>query len=177
MFRHYKAIAEAVDIPIVVYNVPGRTGSNILPDTLVRLSEIENILGVKEASGNIAQIGEMAVKLPSRFKMISGDDANTLPLIAYGGCGLISVASNEIPAEMTRFTCLCLDGHFDEAVELYKKIYPLLVHNFVTVNPVPVKAALAIMGKIREVYRLPLVPMESAPRKKMEEILRGLGVI
>ncbi len=177
LFQHFKAIAGAVSLPVIVYNVPGRTSSNILPETVARLAEIDNIIGIKEASGNINQMGELAVKIPEGFVVLSGDDANTLPLIALGGTGLISVASNEIPGVMARFTRLCVEYKFKEAMQIQKKYLPLWTGNFIDTNPVPVKAVLAMMGMVKEVYRLPLVPMKEGSRKILEGIVKELGLI
>jgi len=174
LYQHYKTIAEAVNLPIILYNVPGRTSTNLLPDTVVRLSEIDNIIGIKEASGNISQIGELAVKVPKDFKIISGDDANALPLIAFGGVGLISVVSNQIPRIMVELTHLCLKGNFKKAMELQRKLYKLMKLNFVETNPIPVKAGLAMMGLIEEKYRLPLVPMKNENREKLRLALEEL---
>jgi 4-hydroxy-tetrahydrodipicolinate synthase len=177
IYQHFRAIAESTDLPIIVYNVPGRTGSNILPETLLRLAEIPNIAGVKEASGDISQIGEICTKVPASFRVLSGDDSLTLPVIALGGHGIISVASNEVPGLMSKFTAACLDGRWDEARVLNRRLYPLMKINFVESSPIPVKAALAMMGKIREVYRLPLVPISDAGRKKLKAVLSDLALI
>ncbi|MBN1566256.1 MAG: 4-hydroxy-tetrahydrodipicolinate synthase [Acidobacteria bacterium] len=177
IYQHFRAIAESTDLPIIVYNVPGRTGSNILPDTLLRLAEIPNIAGVKEASGDISQIGEICTKAPARFRVFSGDDSLTLPLIALGGHGIISVASNEAPGMMSQFTAACLDGRWDEARNWNRKLYPLMKINFVETSPIPVKAALSMMGKIQEVYRLPLVKISDGARQKVASVLSGLGLI
>jgi 4-hydroxy-tetrahydrodipicolinate synthase len=177
IYRHFRAIAESTDLPIIVYNVPGRTGSNILPETLLRLAEIPNIAGVKEASGDISQIGEICTKVPASFRVLSGDDSLTLPVIALGGHGIISVASNEVPGLMSKFTAACLDGRWDEARVLNRRLYPLMKINFVESSPIPVKAALAMMGKIQEVYRLPLVPISDAGRKKLKAVLSDLALI
>ncbi len=174
LYQHYKTIAEAVNLPIVLYNVPGRTSTNLLPDTVVRLSEIDNIIGIKEASGNIGQIGELAVKVPKDFKIISGDDANTLPIISLGGVGLISVVSNQVPRMMVELVHLCLKGNFRKAMELQRKLYKLMKLNFVETNPIPVKAGLAMMGLIEEKYRLPLVPMKNENREKLRVALEEL---
>jgi 4-hydroxy-tetrahydrodipicolinate synthase len=157
--------------------VPGRTGSNILPDTLIRLAEIPNIAGVKEASGDISQIGEICTRAPARFKVLSGDDSLTLPTIALGGHGIISVASNEVPGMMSKFAEACLDGRWEEARAWNRKLYPLMKINFVESNPIPVKAALAMMGRIQEVYRLPLVRISEGARAKVASVLSGLGLI
>ena len=177
LYRHYRAIAESTDLPIIVYNVPGRTGVDVLPDTLMRLAEIPNIAGVKEASGNISQIGEICARAPEGFSVLSGDDSLTLPVIALGGCGVISVASNEAPGLMSQFAAACLEGRRDEARELNRKLYPLMKINFIEANPVPVKAALAMMGKIEETYRLPLAPISESARTKLASVLSSFGLI
>ena len=177
IYQHFRALAESTDLPIIVYNVPGRTGSNILPDTLFRLAEIPNIAGVKEASGDISQIGEICTKAPARFRVLSGDDSLTLPVIALGGHGIISVASNEAPGMMSKFAAACLDGRWDEARDWNRKLYPLMKVNFVETSPIPVKAALSMMGKIEEVYRLPLVKISDSARNKVASVLSGLNLI
>ncbi len=177
IYQHYRVLAESTDLPIIVYNVPGRTGSNILPDTLLRLAEIPNIAGVKEASGDISQIGEICTRAPKGFKIFSGDDSLTLPVIALGGHGIISVASNETPGLMSKFAAACLDGKWDEARTLNRTLYPLMKINFVESSPIPVKAALAMMGKIQEVYRLPLVKISDGARAKVASVISALGLI
>ncbi len=177
VLQHFRAIAGATALPIIVYNVPGRTGSNILPETLLRLADIPGILGVKEASGDISQIGELCTRAPGRFRILSGDDALTLPLIALGGHGIISVASNEVPGMMARFAAACLAGNWDEARALNRKLYPLMRINFVESNPIPVKAALAMMGKIQEVYRLPLVKISEGARARLAAVLSQLELV
>src|SRR5512136_632190 len=174
IYQHFRAIAESTDLPIIVYNVPGRTGTNILPETIVRLAEIPNIAGVKEASGDISQIGEICTRVPARFRVFSGDDSLTLSVIALGGHGIISVASNEAPGMMSKFAAACLDGRWDEARNWNRKLYPLMKINFVESSPIPVKAALAMMGKIQEVYRLPLVKISDGPRARVASVLSGL---
>jgi 4-hydroxy-tetrahydrodipicolinate synthase len=177
IYQHFRALAESTDLPIIVYNVPGRTGSNILPDTLLRLAEIQNIAGVKEASGDISQIGEICTKAPARFRVLSGDDSLTLPVIALGGHGIISVASNEAPGMMSKFAAACLDGRWDEARNWNRKLYPLMKVNFVETSPIPVKAALFMMGKIQEAYRLPMVKISDAARNRVASVLKNLGLI
>lgn len=177
LYQHYKAIASAVRVPIVVYSVPGRTGVNVEPATLHRLAEIDNIVGVKEASGNIAQMAAILNLVPEQFLVLSGDDAVTLPLVALGGRGVISVVSNQIPAEMTRMVQLCLAGDFAAARTLHRKYFPLMEVNFVESNPIPVKAALAMMGLIEPVWRLPLVPPSPASQAKIEKVLLELALI
>jgi 4-hydroxy-tetrahydrodipicolinate synthase len=165
LYQHFKAISEATSLPVILYNVPPRTNVNILPETIVRLAEIPNIVGVKEASGDISQIAEIVNRVPPKFKVLSGDDSMTLPLIAVGGVGLISVASNEAPANLTALTRACLDGNWDEARRLNRELWPLMKANFIETSPGPVKAALAMMGKIKEVYRLPMVPVKPETKK------------
>ncbi|MDR0841886.1 MAG: 4-hydroxy-tetrahydrodipicolinate synthase [Acidobacteriota bacterium] len=178
IYRHYRAIAESTQLPVIVYNVPGRTGSNVLPDTLMRLAaEVPGIAGVKEASGDISQIGDICTRAPKGFIVLSGDDSMTLPIIALGGDGVISVASNEIPAMMTQFAAACLQGRWDEARDWNKRLYPLMKVNFVEANPIPVKAALVLMGKIAEVYRLPLVPISEGNKAKVAVALKDLGLL
>jgi 4-hydroxy-tetrahydrodipicolinate synthase len=177
IYQHYRALAESTDLPIIVYNVPGRTGSNILPETLLRLAEIPNIAGVKEASGDISQIGEICTRAPKRFRVLSGDDSLTLPVIALGGHGIISVASNEVPGMMSKFAAACLDGRWEEARDWNRKLYPLMKINFVESSPIPVKAALAMMGKIQEVYRSPLGKISEGARSKVASVLSGLNLI
>ena len=176
-YRHFKAIAEAVDKPIILYNVPGRTGANIEPGTLARLSEVPNILGVKEASGNITQIAEVLNAVPETFLVFSGDDSITLPVIALGGVGIISVASNEIPAEMAAMTRAALENDWGTARAFHRKYLPLMQGNFIESNPLPVKAVLAMMGKLEEVYRLPLLPMRRDTRSRLQKIATEAGLI
>jgi 4-hydroxy-tetrahydrodipicolinate synthase len=176
-YRHFKAIAEAVDKPIILYNVPGRTSANIEPGTLARLSEVPNVLGVKEASGNITQIAEVLNAVPETFLVFSGDDAITLPVIALGGVGIISVASNEIPAEMAALTRAALNNDWTTARSIHRKYLPLMQANFIESNPLPVKAVLAMMGRIEEVYRLPLLPMRRDTRSKLQKIATEVGLI
>ena len=176
-FQHFQAIAAAVRKPLVLYNVPGRTGANIEPATLARLAQIPNIIGVKEASGNISQIAEVFNAVPDTFLVFSGDDAITLPVIALGGVGIISVASNEIPSEMAAMTRAALDNDWTKARRIHRRYLPLMQANFIESNPLPVKAVLAMMGRIGEYYRLPLVPMKQETRQKLEVIAAEAGVI
>jgi len=177
LYRHFKAIAAAVPLPIVVYNVPGRTGVNVEPATLKRLAEIDNVVGVKEASGNISQMAAIVNQVPERFNVLSGDDAVTLPLIALGGRGVISVVSNEIPAEMTRLVQACLNNDFAAARQLQRKYLPLMEINFVESNPIPVKAAMALLGLLEPVWRLPLVPPKPENLEKIRKVLESLGLL
>jgi len=177
LYQHYKAIASALRLPVIVYSVQGRTGVNVEPATLKRLSEIDNIYGVKEASGNIAQIAAILNQVPERFAVLSGDDALTLPVIALGGKGVISTAGNEIPAQMSQLARLCLSGEFAEARQVYRQYLPLMEVNFVESNPIPVKAAMALMGLLEPVWRLPLVPPSAANQSKIETVLRSLALL
>jgi 4-hydroxy-tetrahydrodipicolinate synthase len=176
-YQHFKAIAEAVDKPLVLYNVPGRTAANIDPPTLARLAEIENIVAVKEASGSINQIAEVCRIVPQHFAVLSGDDAVTLPVIALGGVGLVSVASNEIPREMADMTRAALANDWDTARRLQRKYLPLMQANFLESNPIPVKAVLAMMGRIEENYRLPMLPAKQETRTKLEKIASEAGLL
>jgi 4-hydroxy-tetrahydrodipicolinate synthase len=176
-YRHFRAIAEAVDKPVIVYNVPGRTSANLEPATLARLTEVPNIAGVKEASGNMTQIAEVLNSVPESFLVLSGDDAVTLPVIALGGVGVISVASNEIPHEMAEMTRAALNNDWTAARTLHRKYFPLMQANFIESSPLPVKAVLAMMGKIEEVYRLPLLPMRRDTRSKLQKIATDAGLI
>ena len=177
LYQHFKTIAESIGIPIILYNIPSRTGINIFPETVLRLAEIDNIIAIKEATGNISQMTQQAMIYPDYFIILSGDDANTLPLIALGARGVISVAANEIPDKMRQLTHLCLEGEFESARALQKQIYPLLKANFLETNPIPVKAALAMMGLIEESYRLPLVPMNQDCRKTLAKVLKDMALI
>ncbi len=177
LYQHFKAIAEATDLPVILYNVPGRTSSNIEPATVARLSRIENIIGIKEASGSITQQIEVVNAVEPGFAVLSGDDAFTLPLMAVGGVGVISVVSNEIPGPMTRLAHLLLDGNYAEARKLNAQLLPLMHVNFIETNPIPVKAALAMMGMIEEVYRLPMVAMKPENRAKLEKVLIAQGLL
>jgi len=176
-YQHFKAIAEAVDKPLILYNVPGRTGANIEPATLGRLSQVKNIAAVKEASGNISQIAEVFDAVPENFLVFSGDDAITLPVVALGGVGIISVASNEIPREMAELTRAALANDWTKARRLQRKYLALMQANFIESNPLPVKAVLAMMGKIEEVYRLPLLPMKKETRARLETIATAAGLL
>jgi 4-hydroxy-tetrahydrodipicolinate synthase len=177
LYQHYKAIAAAIRLPIIVYSVQGRTGVNVEPATLARLAAISNIVGVKEASGNITQMANVIHQVPPEFVVLSGDDAITLPLMALGGRGIISVASNEIPAEMTQLAQLCLAGDFAAARALQRKYLPLMEVNFVESNPIPVKAALALMGLLEPVYRLPMVPPKEENLTRIEKVLESVGLL
>jgi 4-hydroxy-tetrahydrodipicolinate synthase len=179
LYAHFRAIAEAVpDVPIMLYNVPGRTSSNIAAQTTVRLArDCENIVAVKEASGNLSQIMEILRERPAGFSVLSGDDAVTLPLIALGAEGIVSVASNEVPDLMSQMTNLALAGKWDEARVLHYRLLPLLEINFIESSPGPVKAAMALMGLLDENFRLPLVPITEKSRTKIREVINDLGLL
>jgi len=177
LYQHFKAIAESTDLPVILYNVPSRTGSNIEPATVARLSKISNIIGIKEASGSITQQMQVLDAVGPGFRVLSGDDAFTLPLMALGGVGVISVVANEIPGPMTKLAHLMLEGKLEEARKLHFQLLPLMQANFIETNPIPVKAALAMMGMIKEVYRLPMVPMKPENRAKLEKALAAQGLL
>src|SRR5215213_383897 len=179
LYAHFRAVAEAVNnLPVVIYNVPGRTSSNISAETTLRLAhDVENIVAVKEASGNLSQIMEILRGRPEGCRGISGDDSLTLPLIALGADGLISVASNEAPEMMSRLNDLALAGKWDDARALHYRLLPLMEGNFIESSPGPVKAGLALMGLIEENLRLPLVPVQEKTRNRMHEILTEVGLL
>jgi 4-hydroxy-tetrahydrodipicolinate synthase len=177
LYQHYKAIASAVRVPIVVYSVQGRTGVNIEPATMVRLAAIDNIVGVKEASGNIAQVATILNEVPTTFTVLSGDDAATIPVMALGGRGIVSVVSNQIPGEMTQLAQACLGGDFETARRLQARYLPLMNVNFVESNPIPVKAALGLMGLLDPVYRLPMTPPSPANLARIAKVLEATGLL
>jgi 4-hydroxy-tetrahydrodipicolinate synthase len=177
LYQHYQAIASAIRLPIMVYSVQGRTGVNVEPATLARLAQIENIVGVKEASGNIGQMATILNEVPSTFTVLSGDDAITIPLAALGGRGVISVASNEIPGPMAELAQACLRGDFEAARRVQSRYLPLMNVNFVESNPIPVKAAMALMGLLQPIYRLPMVPPAAASLAKIEKMLETVGLL
>jgi 4-hydroxy-tetrahydrodipicolinate synthase len=177
LFQHYRAIAEAVPLPIILYSVQGRTGVNIEPNTVKRLAEIENIVGIKEASGNVSQMAAILNAVPEEFIVVSGDDAITLPVISLGGRGLISVVSNEIPAEMSQLTRLALSGDFSGARAIHRRYHSLMEINFVESNPIPVKAAMAEMGLLEAVWRLPLVAPKAENQARIRGVLEALGLV
>jgi 4-hydroxy-tetrahydrodipicolinate synthase len=174
LFQHYSAIAGEVGLPVIVYNVPGRTGCNVDPATLVRLSTVPGIVGVKEASGNMTQMCEVCRAVPPEFIVLSGDDALTLPLMAVGGRGIVSVASNVVPAEMSRMVESAEANDFAAARAVHMQLLPLMMVNFIESNPIPVKSAMAQLGLLEEVYRLPLVPPREASRSRIGEVLHAL---
>jgi 4-hydroxy-tetrahydrodipicolinate synthase len=177
LYQHYRAIAASTRLPIVVYSVQGRTGVNVEPGTLARLARIDNIVAVKEASGNIGQMATVLNEVPADFIVLSGDDAITIPLAALGGRGVISVASNEIPAEMSAIAQACLRNDFPTARMIQAKFLPLMNINFVESNPIPVKAAMALMGLLEPVWRLPMVPPSQGNLAKIETVLQSAGLL
>lgn len=177
LYQHYKAVAEAVDIPMILYNVPGRTGVNMLPETVARLSEIKNIVGIKEATGSLQQVSDTIEMARKDFIILSGDDFTTLPLLSVGGHGVISVTSNVAPKDVSQMCDAFFAGDIVEAKRLHYKLQPLHRAMFIETNPIPVKTALAMMGKVEEEFRLPLVKMGDANRKKLRKALSDYGVI
>ena len=177
LYQHYRAFAESTPLPIVVYNVPGRTGVNVEVNTIARLAQIPNIVGVKEASGNVSQMCEILRAVPADFLVLSGDDALTLPLMAVGGRGIISVAGNEIPSEMVAMVEAAERNDFAAARAIHARIIGLMSINFVESNPQPVKAAMAAMGLIEETFRLPMVPPAPASKEKINSVLKDLGLL
>ena len=174
LYQHFRAIAAAVDLPIILYSVQGRTGVNIEPATVARLAQVPNIIGIKEASGNIGQMAAILNCVPEKFLVLSGDDAITLPLIALGGHGVISVVSNEIPAEMANLTRLALSGDFEQSRQIHRRFHPLMEVNFVESNPIPVKCAMSEMGLLEARWRLPLVPPKPENRARIVSVLESL---
>jgi 4-hydroxy-tetrahydrodipicolinate synthase len=177
LYQHYRAIARSTRLPIVLYNVPGRCGTNLEPSTVKQLAEIDNIVGLKEASGNISQMAALANAVPDDFSILSGDDAIALPLFALGGRGVISVASNEIPAEIVRLCQHGLRGEFEAARAIHRKYLPLMEINFIESNPIPVKAALALMGLLEPVWRLPMVAPKAENLERIRAVLQSLQLV
>jgi len=176
LYRHYLAIAESTTLPIIVYNVPGRTGCNIDVDTMCRLAEIPNVVGIKEASGNMAQMCEFCRVAPDEFHVLAGDDIFALPLISVGGVGVVSVVSNEAPGEMAHLVSAALKGDFETARRLHTRLLPLMQINFIETNPIPVKAAMAHLGLLKLYYRLPLVPPAPASLAQIVQVLDELTI-
>ena len=174
LYRHFETIANSTDLPIVLYNVPSRTGCNIQPATLQRLASIPNIVGIKEASGNLLQMCEICQSIPDDFSVLAGDDAFTLPLIALGGHGVISVVANETPAEMVSLVDLATAAKFTEARKVHEQLLPLMQVNFIESNPIPVKAAMAALGLLEEIYRLPMVSPTDESRTQINDVLNNL---
>lgn len=177
IFRHFRKISEAISIPVIIYNVPGRTGTNISAETTLRLANVENIIGVKEASGNLDQIMDILSSRPEGFSVLSGDDSVALSVVALGGDGVISVASNLIPEEMSRLTSLALENKIAEARKIHFLYLRLMNLNFIESNPIPVKYALSRMGRVEEVYRLPLCPLSESNKREMDQELETLDLV
>ena len=177
LYRHYKAVADAVDIPIVLYNVPGRTAVNVLPQTVARLAEVKNIVAIKEATGDMKQVSEVIRLCGERISVVSGDDFTTLPLLALGGKGVISVSANVAPREVSDMCRFWLKGDYDKARSLHFRLEPINSAMFIETNPIPAKTALAMMGKIKEEFRLPLCEMSEANREKLKKTLKEFGLI
>ena len=177
LIEHCRAIADAADLPLILYNIPGRTGVNMLPDTLAQLADHPNIVGMKEATGSLDQMTQDIVLCGDKLSFLSGDDTLTLPLMAVGGRGVISVVANIVPKDVADMTHAFLNGDWKRARELHLKLYPLSQAMFIETNPIPVKTSLAMMGKIREEFRLPLCSMTDANRKKLETALRSYGLL
>jgi 4-hydroxy-tetrahydrodipicolinate synthase len=177
LFRHYKAVAEAVDLPVVLYNIPGRTGVNITPATVARLMSVRNIVAIKEGSGSLQQVSEIIKACGNRMTVLSGDDALTLPMLAVGAKGVITVTANIVPEDMAAMMDAFTGGKLEEAKRLHYKLFPLFTALFYETNPIPVKEALAMMGKIDGELRLPLSPMASETREKLARALKEYGLI
>ena len=177
LYQHYKAIASAIRLPIVVYSVQGRTGVNVEPSTLAKLAGIDNIIGVKEASGNIGQVANIIHEAPPEFAVLSGDDAVTIPVMALGGRGIISVVSNEIPGEMTALAQACLRGDFETARAIQRRYLPLMNVNFLESNPIPVKAAMGMMGLLTPTMRLPMCSPSADNLARIEKVLEAAGLL
>ncbi len=177
LYRHFKKVCESVDIPVVMYNVPGRTGVNMLPATVARLREVKNIVGIKEATGDMKQVSELIRLCGRDFDVISGDDFTTLPLLHLGGVGAISVTANIAPADAAAMFDAFFAGKYQEALQYHYKLEPLHGPMFIETNPIPVKTALALMGKIGEEFRLPLCPMADANKEKLKKALKDYGLI
>lgn len=176
-YRHFRAIAEGTHLQVLLYNIPSRTGINLLPETAARLAEIPNIIGMKESCGNLQQITELINAVPRRFRVFAGDDNLALPILSVGGAGLVSVAANAIPSEMARMVAAALDNDWARARQLYRKYYKLILANFSEPNPQPIKCVLAMMGRIEEIYRLPLMPVEASTQAHLEHLASEAGLL
>jgi 4-hydroxy-tetrahydrodipicolinate synthase len=174
-FQHFRALAEATPLPILLYNIPSRTGANLLPETVLRLAELAGIAGIKESSGNLAQITELLTQAPRSFKVFAGDDALALPILAVGGCGLISVASNAIPGPMTQMIAAALRSDWLTARSLNALYFAFMQANFLEPSPAPIKAVLSLLGRCSDAVRLPMLPVSDATRSKLQTILDQLG--
>lgn len=176
-YQHFRAIAEAVDLPVMLYNIPGRTGVNLEPATVLRLAELKNVIAIKESSGNIAQITELLTSAPQDFKVFAGDDSLGLPVLALGGAGLVSVASNVIPAEMSVMIRAAKDGDWTTARSVNRRYFRLMQAHFWEASPAPVKAVMKMTGHGEDVLRLPMVPVSDATRKRLEALVSELGLM
>ena len=176
-YQHFRAIAEATELPVLLYNIPGRTGANLEPATVLRLAELKNVIGVKESSGNIAQITELITTAPSGFKVFAGDDSVALPVIALGGAGLVSVASNVIPGQMAKMVRAALANDWDAARRINRQYFRLMQAHFWEASPAPVKAVLHMIGRGEDVLRLPMVPVSDGTRRKLEQLANEVGLV
>lgn len=176
-YQHFRAIAESMDLPVLLYNIPGRTAANLEPATVLRLAEIANIVGVKESSGNIAQITEIVTTVPAGFKVLAGDDSMALPVLALGGAGVVSVASNVIPEEMSAMVRAGLEGDWERARQINRRYFRLMQAHFWEASPAPVKAVMKMIGRGEELLRLPMVPVTDATRRKLEALVSELGLM
>jgi 4-hydroxy-tetrahydrodipicolinate synthase len=176
-FQHFRAIAEAVDLPIVLYNIPGRTGANLEPATVLRLAEIPNVIGIKESSGNVVQITELLTQTPRSFRVLAGDDVLALPTLSLGGLGLISVASNAIPQQMVHLVEAALSDNWIAARRINRHYFPLMQAHFLEPNPAPIKAVMALLGRGEDTLRLPMIPVTPATRRRLERLLGELGLL
>lgn len=176
-YQHFRAVAEAVDLPILLYNIPGRTGANLEPATVLRLAELPNVVGIKESSGNLAQITELLTTAPRNFKVFAGDDGIALPVISVGGSGLISVASNAIPGQMSRMVGAAMENDWVSARRINRQFFRLMQAHFWEPNPAPIKAVLSMLGRCEDVLRLPMVPVSAATRRKLECMVGELGLL
>jgi 4-hydroxy-tetrahydrodipicolinate synthase len=176
-YQHFRAIAEATDLPILLYNIPGRTGANLEPDTVLRLAELPSIVGIKESSGNVIQITELLTQCPRAFCVFAGDDALALPVIALGGCGLISVASNAIPYQMSQMIDAALANDWSAARRLNRRFFTLMQAHFLESSPAPIKAVISLLGRGNEEMRLPMVPVTSTTRRRLERLIGELGLL
>lgn len=176
-YQHFRAVAEAVDLPVLLYNIPGRTGANLEPATVLRLAELPNVIGIKESSGNLVQITELLTTAPRNFKVFAGDDGIALPVVSLGGSGLISVASNAIPGQMSRMVGAAMENDWVTARRINRQFFRLMQAHFWEPNPAPIKAVLSMLGRCEDVLRLPMVPVSAATRRKLECMVGELGLL
>lgn len=176
-YQHFRAVAEAVDLPVLLYNIPGRTGANLEPATVLRLAELPNVIGIKESSGNLVQITELLTTAPRNFKVFAGDDGIALPVVSLGGSGLISVASNAIPGQMSRMVGAAMENDWVTARRINRQFFRLMQAHFWEPNPAPIKAVLSMLGRCEDILRLPMVPVSAATRRKLECMVGELGLL